>query len=102
MLFIIMKHKSWQSSDVATLRRWNVAVLGCFLTFSSVDQASRRCDVTTLLLVFHFFFLQFQKATENHPIHLQCTQDPKIKYRAIMHLLKYKIELKHSKDVGMT
>ena len=96
--------------------RRNVSILGRSLTFTIVDQTSRRHNIATSRrwnvamlprrdVAAGFFTsssLHFQKASENHPIHLQCTQDPKIRYRVIMHLLIYKIELKHNKDAGMT
>ena len=78
-------------------RRGGVATLSRSFTFSSVDQTSRRCCQFS-----PSSSLQFQNDSKNHPFHLQCTHDPKIRYRAIMHLFRYKIELKRRKDVGMT
>ena len=87
----------YSEAEIAgTSQRW-VA-----LTFSSVNQMSRHWDVETCCQFFSLFSLQFQNDYENHPFHLQCTHDPKIRYRAIMHLFRYKIELKRGKDAGMT
>ena len=50
--------------------------LGRSLTFTVVDQTSRHCNVTTLErrdVAVEFFTsssLHFQKAYENHPIHM--------------------------------
>ena len=88
-----------------TSQRRNVTTSGRSLTLNVVDQTSRRCNVTMLErrdVPFTSFSSHFPKASENHHIHLQCTKDPKTKYRAIVHLLIYKIELKRSKDVDMT
>ena len=81
--------------------------LSCSLTLTSVDQTSQHWNVMTLegrdvYWVFTSSFSHFQKASKNYHIHLQCTKDLKIRYRAIMHLLIYNIELKLSKDAGMT
>ena len=108
--------RAFYNSDAGiteTSRRHNVATLGRSLTLIVVDQTSRRCNVTTLehrdfgtsrrcCLVFTSSSSHFQKSSKNHHIHLQCTQDPKIRYRVIMYLLIYKIELKRSKDADMT
>ena len=113
--FIILMQESRKRRDIATSRCWNIATLGLSLTFTIVDQTSQCCNVTTLerrdvgtsrrccwVSTSSSSSSYFHKASENHHIHLQCTQDPKIIYRAIMHSLIYKIELKRSKDVDMT
>ena len=86
-----------QRRDVGTSLRFHVAKLSCSLTLTSVDQMLRSC-----YWVFASSSSHFQKASENHHTHLQCTKDTKIRYQAIMHFLIYKIELKRSKDAGMT
>ena len=118
VLFIILIQELRKRHDVATLGR--------SLTLTSVDRTSRRCNVTTLerrdvatsrrwnvatlqrhdagtsRRAFTSSSSHFQKASETHHVHLQCSKDPKIIYQAIMHLLIYKIELKRNKDAGMT
>ena len=81
-----------QRHDAGTLQRHDIG------TSQRHDaRTSRRC-----YWVFNSSSLNFQKAPEKHLMHLQCTQDPRIRYRAIMHLLINKIELKRSKNADMT
>ena len=103
MLFIILMQESLKRRNVATLEHRDVGPLFDFLLTKRCDVAtSRRCNVATCHGSSPLHLHISKKASKNRHFHLQCTQDPKIRYRVIMHLFKYRIVLKCSKDAGMT